>query len=331
MLASLILIVTSLSAGMASWLSCPPSLNPDPRRSVELEGPCEREVLETASPRLTVRAGDRLKVGWPSRNQGGGYVRLALVPIASRLDKGAFDRNVLKITCFGHDEREDKYFDGYCHHPCNARGACDYQGKQSSSALETSEANDEHRYDTTVGIPTNLPDGEYVLQWKAVVADSKLPAYSCALLRIKGGQPGQKCSGLLKMPLPNACERVKGGPTLNEFLGESFKLGPFCYNHGGSSDVDVTMGRRPINWECDPRQSCKLALSQPRCMHEMSEPLDPRNPKMICPMTSDGAEGHPVGGSKNLDNSDTSKGHGGNGRGDEVPEIDPMDKLSSAQ
>lgn len=45
-------------------------------------------------PVTEVTAGDRLKVGWVSGNQGGGYVRLALVPESDAGDAANFDRYV---------------------------------------------------------------------------------------------------------------------------------------------------------------------------------------------------------------------------------------------
>jgi hypothetical protein len=51
-----------------------------------------------------VQAGDRLKVGWTSNNHGGGFVRLSLAP-KSQISQATFDQNVLKTSCYGHDER----------------------------------------------------------------------------------------------------------------------------------------------------------------------------------------------------------------------------------
>lgn len=71
------------------------------------------------------------KVGWTSNNHGGGYVRLALVPESKMNDRQAYLKNVLKVVCFGHDQRPGMFRFGDCKHPCNARPGCQYQSGKS--------------------------------------------------------------------------------------------------------------------------------------------------------------------------------------------------------
>ena len=260
-----------------SWMSCPVSFNPNPQRGINHKAPCEANLLNTAASRTMLKAGERIKVGWPSNNQGGGYVRLALVPLAERLNAEIYDRNVLKITCFGHDGRKNRYYDGYCHHPCNGRGGCEYQ----------KQANDTSRYDTTVEIPTNLPDGDYVLQWKGVAADNIKPSFSCALLHISGGKPEQNCDFSPNFHAPD-CVTAKEGLLKEEFL-EGSSMGAFCFS-GDSNDVDNSMGVKPINVGCDPRQTCELAIEPGVCGKEMRNPPNPRIPFISC-RDQDGEKG----------------------------------------
>ena len=51
------------------------------------------------------KAGDRMKVGWTSNNHAGGWVRIALVPYGQHKTHKSFDDNVMKVTCYGHDQR----------------------------------------------------------------------------------------------------------------------------------------------------------------------------------------------------------------------------------
>ena len=42
-------------------------------------------------------------------------------------NREAYKKNVLKFTCYGHDQRPGRYAYGDCKHPCNARPGCEYQ------------------------------------------------------------------------------------------------------------------------------------------------------------------------------------------------------------
>ena len=64
-------------------------------------------------------------------------MRIALVPWGQHVNektdtiaKKNFERNVMKFTCFGHDARPEKYHNGECLHPCNARPGCQYQSSK---------------------------------------------------------------------------------------------------------------------------------------------------------------------------------------------------------
>ena len=41
-----------------------------------------------------------------------------------------FEQNVLKVVCYGHDERKGKTSYGDCVHPCNARKGCEYMANK---------------------------------------------------------------------------------------------------------------------------------------------------------------------------------------------------------
>ena len=41
-----------------------------------------------------------------------------------------FEKNVLKIVCYGHDERRGKTSYGDCVHPCNSRKGCEYMANK---------------------------------------------------------------------------------------------------------------------------------------------------------------------------------------------------------
>ena len=51
------------------------------------------------------------------------------------------------------------------------------------------EIEDKEGYDTTVGTPTNLPDGIYILQTAMLVGNGFGVYYSCGNLSITGGNP----------------------------------------------------------------------------------------------------------------------------------------------
>ena len=71
---------------------------------------------------------------------------------------------------------------------------------------------DIERYDATIGIPTNLPEGLYVLQAALLVGNSLKPYYSCAKLRIMKGNPSLNC-GSNGEPLVYSCVKT-GGPAI---------------------------------------------------------------------------------------------------------------------
>ena len=199
-----------------SWLACPPSFDMSLGRAGNGNAPCE-DVDPSMLTGYSVNAGDRIKVGWPSGNRGGGFVRLALVSQAE-MSETAFNEHVLKQTCFGYDSRPGRFAFGNCVHPCNARGGCEFQR----------DASDSQRYDTTIAIPTNLKDGDYILQFMAYIANSQTPVYSCSKLKISGGNPSQSCSRPPFIPGVSDCVKANGPDA--SVLTNNAQAGQFCYN-----------------------------------------------------------------------------------------------------
>ena len=67
------------------------------------------------------------QLGWTSNNHAGGFVRIALVPEGQHKSNQNFKQNVMKVACYGKDQRPGKTLYGDCIHPCNARPGCQYQ------------------------------------------------------------------------------------------------------------------------------------------------------------------------------------------------------------
>ena len=68
---------------------------------------------------------------------------------------------------------------------------------------------DTARYDTTITVPYNLPDGMYVLQYVAALGNEAKLYYSCAKLKVKGGNPGLNCASAGTAPMYKC--RKEGG------------------------------------------------------------------------------------------------------------------------
>ena len=71
------------------------------------------------------------------------------------------------------------------------------------------DISDKERYDTTIGIPTNLPEGNYILQTARLVGNDKSPYYSCARLHISGGKTHKNCKSSSMVTYD--CHKSKGG------------------------------------------------------------------------------------------------------------------------
>ena len=74
------------------------------------------------------------------------------------------------------------------------------------------EIEDKEGYDTTVGIPTNLPDGTYILQLAMLVGNGFGAYYSCGKLSITGGNPSFNCKSD-EDPITYQCLK-SGGPNI---------------------------------------------------------------------------------------------------------------------
>ena len=88
------------------------------------------------------------------------------------------------------------------------------------SSLLYSEIEDKEGYDTTVGIPTNLPDGIYILQTAMLVGNGFGVYYSCGKLSITGGNPSFNCKSD-EDPITYSCFK-SGGPNI---IGHGLRTG----------------------------------------------------------------------------------------------------------
>lgn len=263
---SLLGILVSLSTVYGhSWLSCPQSFDTNPVRGGFFNGPCEGWYKGGNTP---VKAGDRLKLGWTSNNHGGGFVRIALVAEGQHQSHANFKQNVIKVACYGNDQRPGKTLYGDCIHPCNARPGCEYQA----------DVSDTERYDTTITVPTNLKDGVYILQFASLVGNIQQPYYSCAKLTVTGGNPSLKCTSN-KPPTIYKCFR-SGGPPMNK-ITDGIKRGSFCYHSDKIGDVDDRILEVPINVDCDPRITCDNSINKKQCFAQkgMNTITNAWNPK----------------------------------------------------
>lgn len=85
------------------------------------------------------------------------------------------------------------------------------------------DKSDKDRYDTTIGIPTNLEDGLYVLQLAMLIGNIFQPYYSCGKLNITGGDPAFICNSN-EPPILYDCLKTGGGRNLIGFHLHTGKL-----------------------------------------------------------------------------------------------------------
>ena len=77
---------------------------------------------------------------------------------------------------------------------------------------------DKERFDTTIGIPTNLADGIYILQTAMLVGNGYSPYYSCGKLEITGGNPDLTDCQTDEEPITYDCHKSAGPHIIGHFL-----------------------------------------------------------------------------------------------------------------
>lgn len=272
MFGSILLAILFGCASTHTWMSCPWSFDVDPGRPANTEGPCESEhVWHGKKHDNNYKAGDRMKVGWTSNNHAGGWVRIAMVPHGQHKTHASFEASVMKVTCYGHDQRPGNTIYGDCKHPCNARPGCEYQAYEEDAS----------RFDTTVKIPHNLADGDYVLQIKSAMSSHPHFYYSCAKISITGGNPNMKCAQDKLVVTPKC---LKGTSVPLSKYTKGAKPAQFCYRTDGPGYIDADMYRVPKNAQCDPRITCAVSIDGKGCKSEnkMSDITNAWKPEQIC-------------------------------------------------
>ena len=84
------------------------------------------------------------------------------------------------------------------------------------------DESDRDRFDTTIGIPTNLPDGDYVLQITMLVGNTGTPYNSCGRIRITGGNTAFSCANNDKVLVYKCLQ--SGGPKAIDTIAKGLSL-----------------------------------------------------------------------------------------------------------
>ena len=95
------------------------------------------------------------------------------------------------------------------------------------------DTGDVERFDTTIGIPTNLREGYYSLQVVMLVGNAVKPYNSCGKLKITGGNPSFSCRSNKVLTTSKKCLKA-GGPALTAIssgMQIESKLSSNCYLH----------------------------------------------------------------------------------------------------
>jgi len=77
------------------------------------------------------------------------------------------------------------------------------------------DVEDKERFDTTITVPYNLDDGNYVIQLMAFVANSPNAIYSCAKIAVFGGTSNMACAAPQSIPAASGCV-VASAPGVGE-------------------------------------------------------------------------------------------------------------------
>ena len=123
------------------------------------------------NPAATWRRGEEVKIKWHRNNHGGGFVRMALVPLSKKLDPKWHKYTAFHYGCFESGQ-----------YKCRGEIECGGDGKG-------------YGYSQTIRIPTVFPDGNYMfmLVWFGGLRNTRDVArysdyHAASHVRIRGGQ-----------------------------------------------------------------------------------------------------------------------------------------------
>lgn len=151
----------------------PLPLPPPPPRSPHSSGPCPVRKLLENPPATTWARGEIVPLRWFRNNHEGSFVRWALVPVARSGEQAAHDAAAFACGCY----TVGRY-------KCTPEEKLQHCGGDNGGFGVRYQAR----------VPTNVPDGEYVLGWTWYggynTPDIEFTDYvDCARVRIAGGVP----------------------------------------------------------------------------------------------------------------------------------------------
>lgn len=109
--------------------------------------PCCGDVSKARPGNLIKSRGDKVDFAWYRNNHGGGFVRMAIVPLKQSGDQKNFDNNVIQFNCAESN--------------CKTGG---YEGPFGGDPLGGIPNSNKCTHNFTV--PTWLDDGQYTVQWQ---------------------------------------------------------------------------------------------------------------------------------------------------------------------
>ena len=210
-----------------------------------------------------------------------------------------FCSGVLKVTCFGHDQRDNRfrYFSKFSLTPL----ALDHVITHVTPVVVVIFKQTLLILNDTILLLlflTMLKEGmcyslvpnnySYLLQLEAYVGVSLSPVYSCSALNIVGGDTSLTCAAPASIPLPPVtCESVSS-ITTDDLIADT-KPGPYCFSTDGLAGIDDNIAAVPVNADCDPRVSCDFANLVQLCQADITQTiLDPTSSPHVasCSLTA---------------------------------------------
>ena len=179
------LVVAALAAAAASGaaahssMTAPSPISNDKHCKVDFgkdrsscPGPCPVKLLKPFAPVATTWRGARFPVRWYKNNHQDGFVRWTMVPLDKANDEAAHAKGAFQYGCYS---------------------AGRYQCSAAEKSKHCTFDNMGVGYKSTVDVPKNLPDGDYMLGWTWYGGQNK-PSIRTLELRCLCGGEGRRGS-----------------------------------------------------------------------------------------------------------------------------------------